>query len=111
MNPSPSRLVNWCRSKAVKAPGQTRAILLLMIRPLTIESQSSTKAVNPPALDRYQYTFGSTPTTDVPRTGSQAGITTRANAAPATTAIAAIRDQIGVSHSEEAPGACLVSIY
>src|ERR671937_90970 len=87
-----------------------RAILLLMIRPLAIETHSNTKAVNALALDRYQYTFGSTPVTEVPRTGSQVGITTRAAAAPAIAAIAAIKDQTGMSHSAEAPGADLVSI-
>src|SRR6478735_7102012 len=74
-----------------------RAILLLMISPLAIDTQSSTKAVKPLALDRYQYTFGSGPTIDAPSAGTQAGIVTSAKAAPAKAAITSAH--IGSPHS------------
>ena len=52
--PSASRLTCWWRSKAVGPPGQTRAILLVMISPKIIDSHSRPKATKPLDLDRYQ---------------------------------------------------------
>src|SRR6478735_9337046 len=87
MNPSPSKLVNWCRSKAVNAPGHTRAILLLISSPLAIDIHRRTNATIALARDRYQKTCGSVAAIDPPSTGTHTGMVTRASAVPATMAI------------------------
>src|SRR5437867_2737160 len=78
-----------------------------MISPLAMEIQSSTKAVNALALDRYQNTFASAPTRDEPSTGSQAGMVIRASAAPANAPTT--NNQIDAPHSADIPS-CLGSI-
>src|SRR5437762_14321682 len=78
-----------------------------MISPVAIETHSSTKAVNPLALDRYQNTFASAPTSDAPRTGSHAGIVIKASAAPANAPTT--NSQADAPHREDIPS-CLDSI-
>src|SRR5438045_6017049 len=83
-NTRPRRLVNWCKSKAVKAPGQMRATLLPIISPLAIENQSSAKDVKALARDRYQNTLGSAPARDAARDGTHRGIVKNATPVPMT---------------------------
>ena len=94
----------------MNTPGQTRAILLVMISPLAIENQSKAKATNALARDRYQKTFGSAPTRDAPTMGTQIGIVSRAREAP--TIVAATKDHNGMLDREDVLGArlCLVSM-
>src|SRR6186713_1238453 len=78
-------------AKAAGAPGQRRAILLVMPIPRAIESQrmlSETKAV---ARERYQNTFGSAPASDAAMLGSQAGSSKVAASKPTIMAIRIIR--------------------
>src|SRR3990170_7338975 len=82
----PIRLTCWWISNAVGPPGQTLAILLVMMRPKTIDAQSRTYASK--ALDsaRYQYALGSGPRRELDNPRTTPGRTKTAPNAPPTAA-------------------------
>ncbi len=78
-------------ANAAGAPGQRRAILFEMPTPNAIEIHKILSDTNAVARERYQYTFGSVPVSEVAMFGSQVGNTRIAAVKPTIIASMIIR--------------------
>src|ERR1051325_2538558 len=78
-------------ANAAGAPGQRRAILLVMPSPSAIESHKMLSETNAVARERYQNTFGSVPVRDFAILGNHVGSTRIAAVRPTIIAIMIIK--------------------